>query len=99
MLMVSTMKKSLQKKAEKFLYVSTLSIIEILLIYNIFRYIYVFQNIENLNSKPKVIEGTLSKVGLFNESDYFKVNLEDINFNLLNYWEDGEINIYILKDK
>ena len=51
MLMVSTMKKSLQKKAEKFLYVSTLSIIGILLIYNIFRYIYVFQNIENLNSK------------------------------------------------
>ena len=76
-----------------------MSIIEILLIYNIFRYIYVFQNIENLNSKPKVIEGTLSKVGLFNEGDYFKVNLEDINFNLLNYWEDGEINIYILKDK
>ena len=99
MLMVSTMKKSLQKKAEKFLYVSTLSIIGILLIYNIFRYIYVFQNIENLNSKPKVIEGTLGKVGDFNESDYFKVNLEDINFNLLNYWEDGEINIYILKDK
>ena len=54
---------------------------------------------DTLNSKPKVIEGTLSKVGDFNESDYFKVNLEDINFNLLNYWEDGEINIYILKDK
>ena len=54
---------------------------------------------DTLNSKPKVIEGTLSKVGLFNESDYFKVNLENINFNLLNYWEDGEINVYILKDK
>ena len=52
----------------------------------------------NLQLLPDVVEGSNFDESLIDKDVYQEIILKNINFELLNYWDDGVINIYI-KDK
>ena len=49
----------------------------------------------NLQIFPQVVEGTNFDESSIDMDVYQKITLRNVNFELLNYWDDGVINIYI----
>ena len=49
----------------------------------------------NLQLLPEVVEGSNFDESLIDKDVYQEIILKNINFELLNYWDDGVINIYI----
>tara|TARA_B100001173_G_C15807126_1_gene470294 strand:- start:87 stop:248 length:162 start_codon:yes stop_codon:yes gene_type:complete len=53
--------------------------------------------LKNLQLLPDVIEGSSFDGSLIDMNTYQEIVFRNMNFELLNYWDDGDVAVYIKK--